>query len=136
MGGDAREGHAGTHDGGGSSQEEAGAVADTLVVVGGEPPRTGRVEERGTSRGCSSAAYPGTEGPQTPSPTCTQLLAENLPRQPHLVKDFFQLQHGQPGLKRRRSPRNYERIEPKIRSGLYGIGNGRERGKRPRIGFS
>ena len=48
------------------------------------------------------------------------------------------MQHRRAGLKGHRSPENDEQIEPELRSGfgLYGIGDGRERGKRPRIGIS
>ena len=75
-------------------------------------------------------------GPQTPVPRSTQPPAENLPQQPDLARDLFELQHRRPGLKQRRSPQNNEQREPELRSGLYGIGDGRERGKRPRIGIS
>ena len=50
--------------------------------------------------------------------------------------DLFDLQHRRPGLKRRRSSQNNKYLQPELRSGLYGIRDGRERGKRPRIGSS
>ena len=75
-------------------------------------------------------------GPQTPAPRGTQLPSENLPQQPDLARYLFELQHRWPGLKRCRSPPNDEQLEPEIRSGWYGIGDGRERGQRPRIRIS
>ena len=58
-----------------------------------------------------------------PGPRGTQPPAETLPLQPDLARDLFE-------------PQINEQLEPELRSGLYGIGDGRERGKRPRIGIS
>ena len=41
-----------------------------------------------------------------------------------------------PELKRRKPPQNDEQREPELGLGLYGIADGMERGKRPRIGIS
>ena len=79
---------------------------------------------------------PGPETVQTPTPGETQQPAENTPQQTDLAADLFELQHMLPGLKRHRSPSIAEQQEPEQRLRMYGSGDGRERGKRPRIGFS
>ena len=69
-------------------------------------------------------------------PGGTQIPAENTPQQADVAADLFELQNIIPGLKRHRSPQVEEQQEPELRLGFYGAGDGRERGKRPRIGFS
>ena len=75
-------------------------------------------------------------GPPTPEPRGAQPPAEKFPQQRDLARDLLELQHRRPGLKRRRSPQTNEQLESEPRSGLYGIGDGRERGKGPRVGLS
>ena len=59
-GGNARQGHVGTHDGGSSGLQEAGTAAGTSVLGGGGPPMVEWVEGRGP-RGRCSAAHPCTD---------------------------------------------------------------------------
>ena len=74
-------------------------------------------------------------GPAPPAPEGPQLPAENPLQQPDLAADLFELQHIIPGLKRHRSPQINEQQAPELRPGFYGVGDGRERGKRPPIRF-
>ena len=74
--------------------------------------------------------------PQTPAPRGAQSPAQGPPQEPNLARDIFKLQQRRPGLKRQRPPQKDEQGEPELRPGLYGIGVGREWGKRPRIGVS
>ena len=118
-----------------SPREELGTAARTSVVGVDNP--SGQDGWRSEDPpGDAVLLTPVPMGPQTPAPRGTQPPAENFPQQPDLARDLFELQHRRPGLKRRRSPQNNEQLEPELRSGLYGIGDGRERGKRPRIGIS
>ena len=55
---------------------------------------------------------------------------------PDLARYIFELQHRQPELEQRRPPQNDEQRKPDLRSAVYGIGDGRERGKKPRIRIS
>ena len=75
-------------------------------------------------------------GPETPARRGAQSSVHSPPQQPELARDIFDLQHSQPELKQRRPPQNNEQGVPELRPGLDGIGDGRERGKRPRIGIS
>ena len=75
---------------------------------------------------------PDPEVVQTPAPGGT---AMEEPQEPNHAAELFEWQQVLPGLKRQRSPRNAEQQVPEIRAGLYGAGDGRERGKRPRIVF-
>ena len=75
-------------------------------------------------------------GPQTPAPRGTQPPAQNPPQQPDLARYIFELQHRRPELKRHTPPQNEEQTDPELRLRLYGVGDGRARGKRPRIEIS
>ena len=80
---------------------------------------------------------PALMGPRTPAPRATQPPAASRsaqqPQEPDLARVLFELPHRRPGLKRRRPPQKTNRER---RLGLYRIGDGRGRGKRPCIGIS
>ena len=115
-------------NGGSSCQGGAGQAAGAARAKGGVPPRPGRVEVRGPARGCS-AAHPSTGG----SANSGARGVTDASRRP--AANIFELQNICPGLKRHRSPRIDEQHKPELRLGFYGLWDGRERGKRPRIGF-
>ena len=96
------------------------------------PPWAKWLEGRGPPRRCS-AAHPNTDGNINAS--AQRGAVRGPPQQPDSGRELFALQHSRPGLKRRWPPQN-EQGKPEYQPWLYGIGDGRERGKRPHIGIS
>ena len=72
-------------------------------------------------------------GASMPETTLNPLQDRKQP--PKLARHLFPVQHTQRLQRRPSPPHSEEQGAPETRPGLYGIGDGRKRGKGPRIGL-
>ena len=135
-GGNTRQGRFGTDDGGSSGQEEAGNVARTSGV-GWERTPLGKVvggTRTPQEMQCCSPQYRWDHKLQRPEGRSHQHKA------PHgnqiWPEIFLNCNTDGKGLNDEGRHKTTNKGEPELRPGLYGIGDDRERGKRPRIGIS